>query len=214
MKTILFQGDSITDAGRDYRNGNDLGKGYPLLVASSLGIDYPLEYKCYNRGVSGNRIVDVYARIKADIINLKPDYLSILIGVNDVWHEIGGNNGVDNEKFEKIYAMLLEEIYTALPDTKILILKPYVLNGNATCNTEEFPNRYNDFYTEVLKRAETAERVADKFNIPTVDLQAEFDSVLETVKDVTYLTPDGVHPTSNGHELIKRAWLMAFQKLK
>ena len=86
MKTILFQGDSITDCGR----GNSIsgfGDGYAMLVTAQLGLDCPGEYTFYNKGIGGNRIVDVYARIKEDIINLKPDYMSLLIGVNDVWHE-------------------------------------------------------------------------------------------------------------------------------
>ena len=84
MKRILFQGDSITDCGRARENDAHVGTGYALLVKSQLGFENPGEYEFYNRGISGNRIVDLYARIKADIINLAPDYISILIGVNDV----------------------------------------------------------------------------------------------------------------------------------
>ena len=87
-KTILFQGDSITDCGRDKNNPNSMGIGCPLLVNSYLGLEGPLEYTFYNRGISGNRIVDLYARIKSDFINLKPDYASVFIGVNDTWHEV------------------------------------------------------------------------------------------------------------------------------
>ena len=110
MKTILFQGDSITDCGRNREQLEGTGTGYPLLVKAQLGFENPGEYTFINKGISGNRIVDLYARIKADIINLKPDYISFLIGVNDVWHEFGGRNGVAAEKFEKIYTMLIEEI--------------------------------------------------------------------------------------------------------
>ena len=116
MKTILFQGDSITDAGRSREDDANLGLGYPTLVKGELGFEYPGRYTMLNRGISGNRVVDLYARIKADIINLKPDVMSILIGVNDVWHELGGHNGVDAEKYFKIYSMLIEEIKEALPE--------------------------------------------------------------------------------------------------
>ena len=109
-KIILFQGDSITECGRSIENFSKMGDGYPLLVKAHLGYEYPGKYEFQNRGISGNRIVDVYARIKADITNLKPDYMSILIGVNDVWHELDRQNGVDEEKFEAIYSMLIEEI--------------------------------------------------------------------------------------------------------
>ena len=76
------------------------------MVKGQLGCEHPGKYEFINKGIGGNRIVDVYARIKIDIINLKPDYMSLLIGVNDVWHELGGrHNGVAVEKFEKIYDM-------------------------------------------------------------------------------------------------------------
>ena len=86
---ILFQGDSITDCGRSRENNINVGTGYALLVKSALGFEEPAAHEFLNRGISGNRIVDVYARIKKDIINLKPDVMSLLIGVNDVWHETG-----------------------------------------------------------------------------------------------------------------------------
>ena len=117
MKTILFQGDSITDAGRARDNDSNVGVGYPVLVKGTIGFEHPGEYTFFNRGISGNRVVDVYARIKSDIINLKPDVMSILIGVNDVWHEVSKENGVDAEKYFKIYSMMIEEIKEALPGT-------------------------------------------------------------------------------------------------
>jgi len=90
MKKILFQGDSITDFGREKNDvqGDWLGHGYAAMVSGALGYKYPNEFEFINRGISGNRIIDVLARVKNDIINLAPDYMSILIGVNDVWHEI------------------------------------------------------------------------------------------------------------------------------
>ena len=113
MKRILFVGDSITDTGRVYENPTDMGKGYPLLVKAALGLDRP-ELDFFNRGINGNRIVDLYARIKKDIININPDVLSIYIGVNDVWHGIDWQNGVETDKFIKIYSMLIDEIKEAL----------------------------------------------------------------------------------------------------
>ena len=102
MKTFLFQGDSITDANRDDENQDNfgLGCGYALLLASDIEKNRKGEIKFINRGKSGDRITDVYARIKEDIINIKPDYMSILIGVNDVWHEINDKDGVEPLKFE------------------------------------------------------------------------------------------------------------------
>lgn len=209
MKTILFQGDSITDCGR----GEGLGIGYPLLVTAKLGFENPNEYNFINRGISGNRIVDVYARIKKDIINLKPDYMSILIGVNDVWHEFGVENGVDAEKFEKIYSMLIEEIKEALPNIKIIIFEPFCLKACATDNTEEYPDKWNTFNAEVKKRAEKAKKVAEKYNLKFITLQDKFDELVKSAEN-TYWLRDGVHPTAMGHELIKREWLKAFDEIK
>ena len=132
MKKILFQGDSITDCARNREDDRFMGRGYATNVAQSLGFDYPGEYEFVNKGISGNRIVDLYARMKIDLINLKPDYMSVLIGINDVWHEIARENGVAAEKFEKIYDMLISEVLEELPNIKIMILEPYVLKGTAT----------------------------------------------------------------------------------
>ncbi len=217
MKTILFQGDSITDCDRN-RNVtptalNSLGDGYPRLVSAELGFENPGEYIFYNRGIGGNRIVDVYARIKADIINLKPDYMSLLIGVNDVWHEIGNKNGVDAEKFEKIYTMLLEEIKEALPDIKIMLLAPYVMEGTSTYNPEEKPTLWETFRTEVDKRIAVVDRIGEKFGFPVIHLQEKFDEHVAINNDNAYWTEDGVHPTIFGHELIAREWLSVFRTL-
>ena len=120
MKTLLFQGDSITDAGRDWNNDAQLGRGYAHLVEASLGYSEPNQHEFINKGISGNRVVDLYARIKRDIINYKPDVMSILIGVNDVWHEFSHENGVDAEKYYKIYDMLIEEVKAAFPGMEVL----------------------------------------------------------------------------------------------
>ena len=206
MKTILFQGDSITDAGRSKDGGGNPGYGYSLLVRAELGLDNPGEYEFYNRGISGNRVTDVYARIKRDIINLKPDIMSLLIGVNDVWHELSIQSGVDNDKYYKIYCMLIEEIKESLPDIKIIILEPFVLKGTAT---EE---NWDIFEPEVAKRAESAKKVAEKYNLKFVPLQEKFNDALKFMPE-NYWLWDGVHPTSAGHEILKREWIKAFKEL-
>ena len=213
MKTILFQGDSITDCGWDRKDPLSLGIGYARLVAAELGYEAPGEYAFYNRGISGNRIVDVYARIKADIINLKPDYMSLLIGVNDVWHEINYQNGVETEKFEKIYTMLLEEVLEALPNLKILLLAPFVVSGSRTNNTEEKPNRLETFRTEVAARVEAVDRIGNKFGCPVLHLQEKFDACIAKNNSPAYWVHDGVHPTVYGHELIAREWLRVFRSM-
>jgi len=211
MKRILFQGDSITDCDRVRECNAHVGTGYALLIKSQLGFENPGEYEFYNRGISGNRIVDLYARIKEDIINLAPDYISILIGVNDVWHEFGSHNGVDADKFEKIYCMLIEEIREALPNVKIMIMEPFCLKGIATQNTDSEPDRWNVFNVEVRKRAEKAKKVAEKYDLTFIELQKLMDHAAEVIEE-TYWLIDGVHPTAIGHELLKREWMKAFEK--
>ena len=186
-----------------------MGTGYPLLVQATLGCDAPGAWECINRGIGGNRIVDLYARIKADFTNLKPDYLSIYIGVNDTWHEVAYENGVDTAKFERIYTMLIEEIREACPETKIMILAPYVLEGSATCNTAEIPDRLERFRTDVAEKAAASKRIAARFGLPCIDLQKAFDEAC-TKAEPAFWAADGVHPTAAGHEIIKRLWLETF----
>lgn len=203
MKTILFQGDSITDVRRVRDNDQLLGMGYPLLVSGTLHADYPGQYRIYNRGISGNRVVDLYARIKADFINLKPDIISILVGVNDVWHEFSHGDGVSAEKYFKVYSMLVEELKEALPGVKIMVLEPFVLKGSAT---EEV---WETFSSEVYKRAVLAGKVAEKYGLAFIPLQRCFDEAAKLAPNDFWLM-DGVHPTVAGHELIKREWLKHF----
>ena len=212
-KRILFQGDSITDCGRNRNEFYGMGNGYANLVKASLGTDFPGEYEFINRGVSGDRIVDLYARIKIDFINLKPDYASIFIGVNDTWHEIARENGVATAKFEKIYSMLIDEIQEACPETKLMIIAPYVLEGPSTCDTEENPHRLASFRQDVAEKAAAAKRIAQKYSLPLIELQSAFDEASK-LAEPTYWAADGVHPTANGHELIKRLWLETFETMK
>lgn len=206
MKTFLFQGDSITDAGRSRENDAQRGVGYPNLAAAELLLDYPGEFKVINRGIGGNRVVDLYARIKCDFINLHPDYLSILIGVNDVWHEFAESpNGVDDAKFRKIYAMLIEEIREALPEVKIYILEPFVLKGKGT------EAHWPEFDKEVRLRAASAKWIAERYNLPFIPLQERFDALCEKCAPDYWLV-DGVHPTAAGHEVIARALLDVVKK--
>ena len=210
-KLVLFQGDSITDCDRSRQNHARQGYGYATMVQGQLGYECPGAFTFQNRGISGNHIVDVYARIKADIINLKPDYMSILIGVNDVWHELGGNNGVAPDKFEKIYCMLIEEIKEALPALKIMILEPFVLPGSATKNDEN-PAVWQSFDSLVRANAAAAKRVAEKYALPFIELQSGFDALCEKAP-ADYWLADGVHPTAMGHCFIKDKWMECFKNL-
>lgn len=212
MKTILFQGDSITDAGRYKQYPDSMGNGYAVMAAGWIGCQYPGQYRCINRGIGGNRIGDLYARIREDLINLKPDIVSLLIGVNDVWSDVADNMGTSQEKFTLIYRLIIREILEELPDTKIILLGPYVLEGKGTCSNEEYPDRWPFMRDGVAERAAATKAVAEEFGLVYVPLQEAFDDALRLAPVECWLS-DGVHPTPAGHEIIKKQWLKGFEKL-
>lgn len=209
MIKILFQGDSITDAQRTRDNENYLGSGYVNIVSGKLGFDYPGKYKFINKGINGNRITDLYLRIRKDILDIAPDYLSILIGVNDVWHELEVNDGVSANKFEKIYDLLLSEVKEALPNIKFIIMEPFILKGSAT-----YPDKktWKYFESELELRRDVCKKMAEKYNAIYVSLQDKFYEAQSSIKDLSYYLRDGVHPTASGSELIAREWINEFLK--
>lgn len=206
MMKFLFQGDSITDAGRLRERDDNYGFGYPNLVASEYLKNHKGNFEFINRGISGDRVVDLYARIKKDIINLEPDYMSVLIGVNDVWHEIREKNGVSAERYERIFNMLIEEVKEARPNIKIFILEPFVLSGEATAENWDY------FRREVELRAQAAKRVAEKNNLIFIPLQEKFDRAAQD-GDTAYWLADGVHPAAAGNQLIKEALVEAIESV-
>lgn len=197
MKTILFQGDSITDALRSREVDHWMGFGYATMTAGKIGLDYPGKYRFLNRGISGNRSTDLYARIKSDTINLKPDILTVLIGVNDVCHEFAHQNGVSAPKFEKILDMYITEVKDALPDIQIFILEPFLLN----CGREDAD--YLALAPEVALRAQGCRNVAKKHMLTYVPLQQKLTQLAQRSTPEQVLR-DGIHPTCVGHELISR----------
>ena len=214
MIKFVFQGDSITDAGRDRDNIASFGVGYPNLVASELMCKYPGEYEFINEGVSGDRIPDVYARIVKDIIKVRPDYMSLLIGVNDVWRNLDSDGtGTGSARFEKVYNILLDELKEELPELKIIIMGPFLLHGSAGDNRPDEPDRFEKFSSGVAEMASISKKLAEKYGCAFIDLQAMFNEAVKTIP-VTELTGDGVHPTAKGHQLIKKEWLKAFDQIK
>ena len=203
---IVFFGDSITDMGRN-RERDDvfgMGEGYVFYVAGDIKRE-SLSTEVINRGISGNRIVDLYARIKYDVWNLQPDVLSILIGVNDVWHEIGNKNGVELDRFIKVYQMLIEDTLKVLPNVKIVLCEPFVLKGAAT-------ELNYDKFLQVKDYAKAVKAIAEKYNLGFVPLQEQFDKVAKDGNACDYLY-DGVHPTIAGSTIIANEWLKGFEKL-
>jgi len=206
---ILFFGDSITDAGRVREMtepDTKLGSGYVAYAASKLYERNPVKYEVYNRGIGGNRIVDLYARIKNDCWNLEPDVLSILVGINDIWHELKRRDGVEIERFAKMYRMLLEDTKKALPNTKIIICEPFVLKGTAT--EEKF-----DKFLEIKEYAKVIKAFAEEFGASYVPLQARFDEMGAKYSNDVFLA-DGVHPTMRGAVVLANEWLKVFDKVE
>lgn len=201
---ILFQGDSITDAGRDRAredNANDsaaLGKGYVYLIAAELLADRPGDkLKVYNRGISGNKVFQLADRWDKDCLQLKPDMLSILIGVNDIWHTLNGNYNGTVEKYEQDYRALLTRTRHELPDLRLIICEPFVLRCGAV-NEKWFPEF--DRYRGVAKK------MSVEFNATFVPFQAMFEKASKLAPP-SYWAADGVHPTMAGAWLMAQTWL-------
>ncbi|MGQ9619893.1 MAG: SGNH/GDSL hydrolase family protein [Bacteroidales bacterium] len=205
---ILFQGDSITDAGRNrqnegFNNPPSLGSGYAFLAAAVLLENYAsLNLRIYNRGISGNKVFQLAERWDKDCINLKPDVLSIFIGVNDIWHTLSGNYNGTLEKYRNDYIALLERTKTALPSVKLIICEPFAVPGVKAVDDKWYPEFYE--YQKV------AREVAEKFGAVFVPFQKVFDEALKLAPGV-YWTPDGVHPSVAGAQLMAKAWLRYIQ---
>ncbi len=205
MKTILFQGDSITDAQRNRQDDNYAGSGYATLVSAHLGLECPGKYKFYNRGISGVGVANLVSRTPQDFIGLSPDCISILIGVNDACHETNTRGYFDPEKFKALYTLLLEELTRELPCAKIILMSPFLLKGSI--HGEKYPI----YRKEVEKAAAVVKELAEKFGVEFIPLMEIFDKVEKSAPEGFWLY-DGVHPTAAGHELIKKYWLEAFYK--
>jgi lysophospholipase L1-like esterase len=205
---ILFYGDSITDAFRDRSaeigSLSSYGCGFVNQIVGRLLKEEPEKYQIINTGISGNRIVDLYARIKSDCWNYEPDVLSILVGINDIWHEVKYNNGVELDRFEKVYDMLLEDTIKRLPNVKIIICEPFVLHGTAT-------NEAFDGFNEIRTYAKVIKKLADKYNAYFLPLQYLFDKYNQN-HDASFYLFDGVHPTVQGGALIADEWVKFFKK--
>ncbi len=201
---ILFQGDSITDAGRDRERQdqvNDpraMGRGYPFLLGSELQRDQAaLNLQIYNRGISGNKVPDLEARWQADCLELKPSLLSILIGVNDIWHKLNGRYDGTVEQYETGFAALLARTRQALPEAAFVICEPFVLRCGAV-NEKWFP--------EFDERRAAAKRVSDKAGALWVPFQKMFDDAVKGGAAPEYWARDGVHPSMAGHALMAKTW--------
>ena len=203
---VLFQGDSITDAGRNKQRQlpNDaasMGTGYVYILAAGILQELAAkELTIYNRGISGNKVYQLAERWQEDCLMLQPDVLSILIGVNDYWHMRQGRYDGTTKVYEMDYRDLLNRTKEALPEIKLVICEPFILPGTAAVD---------DSWLEPFGAyREIASRLALEFNAIWVPFQASFNEAQRTAS-ATYWTGDGVHPSVPGCQLMAEAWLKA-----
>ena len=190
---ILFQGDSITDCGRDRDDPNGLGDGYVNLITETVADMYSqTNLKFINRGISGDKIRDLQLRWDADCISLKPDILSILIGVNDTLI-------TPAELFEEEYRMLLKRTSETL-DSKIILCEPFLLLGDS--------NAYRD---DLNPKIEIVHKLSEEFSTHLLPLDKIFRESC-SLNPPEYWAPDGVHPTPAGHALIAKSWIEYVEK--
>jgi lysophospholipase L1-like esterase len=201
--TLLFQGDSITDMkwGRNQKDRNHyLGHSYVYLIASRLHTDMPAaELNFLNRGMSGHTVPNLQKRWQKDAIDLKPDVLSILIGVNDVGRALRAKNGFDAEAYETGYRDLLTRSRAANPDLKIVLLEPFVLPVG------------RDWGEHIDKARPVVAKLAAEFKAVLIKTQDVFDAASK-IAPAKHWIWDGVHPLPQGHELIARNWIAEVTK--
>lgn len=201
---ILFQGDSITDAGRkrdvDEANNNAaLGTGYAFLAASALLNKYAdKNLKIYNRGISGNKVYQLAERWDKDCLELKPTVLSILIGVNDYWHKHNGKYDGTVKVYADDLKKLLDRTLKQLPDVKLILAEPFAVKGVKAVDDTWYPE-FNDYRT-------AAQDIAKQYKASWIPYQKVFDNAEKSAPGA-YWTKDGVHPSVAGAQLMANAWL-------
>lgn len=203
---ILFQGDPITDARRNKEKkfadrANEprgLGDGYPLRISGQILRNHPTKrLKCFNRGISGHKVPNLQKRWKKDCLDMKPALLSILIGVNDIWHKMNGRYDGTVEDYRTGFTDLLAETKQALPNVQIVVCEPFALRCGAVKDS---------WYPEFDQRREVAAEVAAGAGAIWVPFQSMFDAAIAAGSDPRVWAADGVHPTIAGHTLMAETW--------
>jgi acyl-CoA thioesterase-1 len=196
---VLFQGDSITDAGRNREKGDDLGKGYALMAAALYGAQHPEHgVQFMNRGISGNRVKDLQQRWQPDCLDLKPTVVSIYIGINDTWRRYDRNDPTSTEAYAAGYRELLEQTKEKL-DVKLVLIEPFVL---------PVPEDRKQWREDLDPKIQVVRELAREFDARFVPLDGLFAQA-STRAASAFWAPDGVHPSPAGHALIAKAWLQA-----
>lgn len=205
-QVILFQGDSITDSGRNkedtgFNTARNLGSGYPMLAGAAILNKYEaLDLKIYNKGISGNKVFQLAERWDKDCLELKPDVLSILIGVNDIWHKLNGTYNGTAEIYRNDYIALLERTIKALPNVKLIICEPFAVKGVKAVDDKWYPEFYD--YQKAAKD------IARQFKATFIPFQSVYDEAQKRAPG-SYWTGDGVHPSLAGAQLMAKAWMKA-----
>lgn len=193
---ILFIGDSITDCGRDRNNPESLGYGYVQKVGGVIDCGFSeLNLELINKGISGNRVIDLKKRWKEDCIALSPDILSVYIGINDTWRKYDADDETPANEFEKIYRELLQEAKNNL-DCQIVMIEPFVV---------PYPEDREKWREDLDPKIDAVRRLAREFADAYVPLDGIFASA-SCRKEAKFWALDGVHPTNAGHTLIADAW--------
>ena len=199
---ILFQGDSITDAGRDRRNYHNLGNGYPKYAACAIEKAFPeKDIEFINLGISGNRTDQLFDRIKYDAVDLQPDIVSVLIGINDIWHRAIGV-GTTDAQIDLNYRCILDRLKNET-NAKIMILSPYLLD------VDDKPRMREGLKTVLPMIRKIADEYADVY----VPLDELFEEALKTQPEPRFYSGDGVHPNENGARFIGEHYAKAIEKL-
>jgi lysophospholipase L1-like esterase len=196
---VLFQGDSITDCGRNRQQPDDLGYGYAALIAHWLSALVPeRKLRFLNRGVSGNRVRDLLARWDTDCIALQPDWVSILIGINDTWRRYDSNDPTPVEAFERDYRALLQRTRERTR-AQIILMEPFMLHVTPA---------HREWREDLDPKIEAVHKLAKEFGAILVLLDKLFTQASQK-REPAFWAADGVHPTPAGHALIAQAWLKA-----
>ena len=202
---ILFQGDSITDAGRNREStvsnsSSGLGNGYTYLASAELLCAHPdWNLQIYNRGISGHKIPELADRWQEDCVDLKPNVLSILIGVNDYWHKLNHGYQGTSLTFLNQYKQLIDKTLESLPEVKLIIGEPFAMTGIKAVDESWFPE-FNEYRAG-------AHSIAKAYNARWIPYQSIFEEASEKAPS-SYWTYDGVHTTLAGSQLMAEAWLL------
>ena len=197
---IVFQGDSITDAGRDKRNYHSMGNGYPKYAAAMIREKFPdADIEIINQGISGNRTDQLFDRLYPDAIAFEPDVVSILIGINDIWHRHGANRiETTDEQVATNYRAILTRLKKQT-NAKIIMLSPFLLD-----NEEKEAWR-----VELESILPIIRSLADEFADAYIPLDELFAQALKTQPEPKFYSADGVHPNANGAEFIGKHYFEA-----